>query len=112
MGPGLHYPVGPLAVFRHSITHRETGDYSYTGQGIIRLKLLNLLMKEMGPEFFRKGIYINSSELAGFLGNLPTGFWQGCRIISLDGQRVAANLFEEGLWVPESEMVKFSVVPC
>jgi hypothetical protein len=103
---------GPLAVFRHSITHRETGDYSYTGKGIIQLKLLNLLMKEMGPELLRKGIYINASELAGYLGNLPTGFWQGCRTISLDGQRVAANLFKEGLWLPESSVVKFSVVPC
>ena len=102
---------GPLAVFRQSITHRETGDYSYTGKGIIQLKLLNLLMKEMGPELLRKGIYINSSELAGYLGNLPAGFWQGCKTIALNGEKVSANLFKDGLWLPESEMVKFSVVP-
>ncbi len=102
---------GPLAVFRHSITHRETGDYSYTGKGVIQLKLLNLLMKEMGPELLRKGIYINSSELAVYLGTLPTGFWQGCKIITLDGQEIAANLLKEGTWRPESSLVKFSVVP-
>ena len=102
---------GPLAVFRHSITHRETGDYSYTGKGVIQLKLLNLLMKEMGPELLRKGIYINSSELAVYLGTLPTGFWQGCKIITLDGQEIAANLLKKGIWRPESSLVKFSVVP-
>ena len=108
---GIALRRGPLAVFRQSITHQETGDYSYTGKGIIQLKLLNLLMKEMGPELYRKGIYINSSELAGFLGNLSTGFWQECKTISLNGEKVSANLFQDGLWLPESEMVKFSVVP-
>lgn len=108
---GIALRRGPLAVFRHSITHRETGDYSYTGKGIIQLKLLNLLMKEMGPELLRKGIYINSSELTGYLGNLSTGFWQECKTISLNGEKVSANLFKDGLWLPESEMVKFSVVP-
>jgi hypothetical protein len=108
---GIALRRGPLAVFRHSITHRETGDYSYTGKGVIQLKLLNLLMKEMGPELLRKGIYINSSELTGYLGNLSTGFWQECKTISLNGEKVSANLFKDGLWRPESEMVKFSVVP-
>ena len=57
------------------------------------------------------GIYINSSELAVYLGNLPTGFWQGCKIIALDGQEVTANLLKEGTWRPESSLVKFSVAP-
>jgi len=108
---GIALRRGPLAVFRHSITHQETGDYSYTGKGIIQLKLFNLLMKEMGPELLRKGIYINSLELAGYLGNLSTGFWEECKNISLNGEKISANLFKDGLWLPESEMVKFSVVP-
>jgi hypothetical protein len=68
-------------------------------------------MKEMGPELLRKGFYINSSKLAGYLGNLPSGFWQGCKIITLDGQEIAANLLKEGTWRSESSLVKFSVVP-
>ena len=108
---GIALRRGPLAVFRQSITHRETGDYAYTGKGVIQLKLLNLLMKEMGPELLRKGIYINSSELAVYLGNLPAGFWQGCKIIALNGQEIAANLLKEGRWRPESSLVKFSIVP-
>ena len=68
-------------------------------------------MKEMGPELLRKGIYINSSELAVYLGNLPTGFWQECKSISLDGKEVLPKLFIEGLWHPESKLVKFSTMP-
>jgi hypothetical protein len=78
---------------------------------IIQLNLLNLMMKDLWPELLRKGIYINSSDLAGYLGNLPTRFWQECKTISLDGEKGSANLFKDGLWLPESKMVKFSVVP-
>jgi hypothetical protein len=108
---GMALKSGPLAVFRHGITHRETGDYSYSGDGVVQLKLLNLLMKDMGPQLLKKGLYIRSSDLAGYLGNLPTEFWQECKIASLDGEKVSAELFQDGLWLPESKMVKFSVVP-
>ena len=109
---GIALRRGPLAVFRLGITHRETGGNCHAGDGFIQLKLLNLLMKDLGPELFKKGIYINSAELAGYLGNLPTGFWQECKTVSLDGGQAAPEMFHEGLWLPESEMVKFSVVPC
>jgi len=108
---GMALKSGPLAVFRHGITHRETGNYSYSGDGFVQLKLLNLLMKDMGPQLFKQGIYMRSSGLAGYLGNLPTEFWYECKTVSLDGEKVSAELFQDGLWLPESKMVKFSVVP-
>ena len=109
---GIALRRGPLAVFRQSITHRETGAYCFTGEGIIQLKLLNLLMKDLGPPLLWKGIYTSSSELAVFLGSMPAGFWQECKNISLDGEKVSAKLFEDGLWIAENELVKFTVMPC
>lgn len=107
---GMALRRGPLAVFRHGITHRETGDYNYSGDGFVLLKLLNLLMKGMGPGLFRKGIYINSSDLASYHGNLPAEFWQGCKNVLLNGGQVAPEIIQKGQWVPESRMVRFSVV--
>jgi len=107
---GIALRRGPLAVFRHSITHRETGDYSYSGEGLVQLKLLNLLMKDMGPGLLNKGIYIPALDLADYLANLPKSFWQGCQSISLDGREFAPEKLQNGRWVPESTMVKFSVV--
>ena len=109
---GIALRRGPLAVFRQSITHRETGAYCFTGEGIIRLKLLNLLMKDLGPPLLWKGIYTSSSELADYLGRLPAAFWHECKTISLDGEKVSAGLFEDGLWIPENKLVKFIVMPC
>ncbi len=107
---GMALRRGPLAVFRHSITHREIGNYSYAGEGFVRLKLLNLLMQDMGPGLLKKGVYINTSELTSFLGSLPSEFWQSCKTISLDGREVSAELFKEGGWQPPGRMVKFVVV--
>ena len=109
---GIALRRGPLAVFRLGITHRETGDNCHGGDGFVQLKLLNLLMKDLGPELLRKGIYLNASELAGYLGNLPAGFWQKCRKIVLDGAQIGPGMLQKGLWIPASGMVKFSVVPC
>jgi hypothetical protein len=107
---GMALRRGPLAVFRHSITHRETGDYSYAGEGYVYLKLLNLLIKDMGPDLLRKGLYLKTSELADYLGRLPAPFWQGCKTILLNGHEEKAQMFREGRWQTDSRMVKFSVV--
>lgn len=104
---GIALRRGPLAVFRHSITHRETGDYDYKGKGVIKLKLLNLLMKEMGPGLLRKGIYMDASELTDYLGKLPADFWQECTI-TMDDREVSAGLFIDGSLQFKTELVKFS----
>ena len=70
------------------------------------------MMKDLGPPLLWKGIYTGSSELADYLGRLPAGFWQECKTILLDGEKVSAGLFEDGLWIPENELVKFIVMPC
>lgn len=107
---GMSLRSGPLAVFRHSITHRETGDYQYSGDGFVQLKLLNLLMRDMGPQLMKKGIYLEYEVLAGFLANLPEKFWQECKSAALDGSPVNTGLLQRGEWSPAKEMVKLTVV--
>ena len=109
---GIALRRGPLAVFRHNITHRETGHYCHTGEAFMQLKLLNLLMQDLGPGLLKKGIYVRSPDLAAYLGNLPEEFWQGCRSIVLNGDRVGLEIFQQGRWVPESAIVNFTVKPC
>ena len=109
---GMSLRSGPLAVFRHGITHRETGDYNYSGKGSIQLKLLNLLMKYMGPGLLQKGIYLQATSLADYLNNLPESFWDGCREALLNDEQIAIELLQKGNWASENGMVKFSVDPC
>lgn len=108
---GISLRRGPFAVFRHTITYRETGNYDYSGDGCVKIKLLNLLMKEMGPRFLRQGIYMDPEVLAEYLTGLPPGFWQDCKKITLNGEQVTPEVIQMGQWVPENRVVKFTVEP-
>lgn len=56
---------GHLASFRSSITHHENEaqPIPVQEQGIAVFKLFNLLVKELGPLFLEKGIWVKKDEL-------------------------------------------------
>ena len=53
---------GPLAAFRSQITHREEEKAISQRGGVVVLKLFNLLIKELGPSFLRRGIWVRGDE--------------------------------------------------
>lgn len=55
---------------RNSITYRKVADEQTSRTGLIRVKLFNLLMRELGPTLLEKGIYVREEDL----GSLPDGF--------------------------------------
>jgi hypothetical protein len=79
---------GRYALFRGSITYRETGAACEAEEGLVRLKLFNLLLDELGGGFLKRGILVASSDLADFLKGQTEDFWKGCRYVSLDGAAV------------------------
>ncbi len=76
---------GVYASFRGSITYRDTGVACAAGNGLVRLKLFNLLLEELGPGFLERGILVNSSDFMDFVKGQSADFWQGCNDVSLDG---------------------------
>jgi hypothetical protein len=75
---------GRYSSFRGSITYRETGVGCAAGEGLVRLKLFNLLLEELGPGFLEKGILVNSADLTDFLKGQSPDFWRRCKGVSLD----------------------------
>ena len=62
---------GAYAGLRNSITHREE-DIRDTGhESTIKVKLFNLVVKELGPLLLERGILISGSELEDVLAILP-----------------------------------------
>lgn len=76
---------GRYASFRGAITYRETGVACGAEDGLVRLKLFNLLLDELGGGFLKKGILVVSSDLADFLNGQSDDFWSGCRHVLVDG---------------------------
>ena len=58
---------GALAVMRSGISYTpaETGSGSYEGK--VAIKFFNLISRELGPEFLKRGIIIDGKTLAGFI---------------------------------------------
>lgn len=83
------------ASFRQSITHRESADTD-GGEGVIRVKLFNFVMAELGADFLRRGIYVNTDELRDFLSEREDDFWKGCRKILLNRKPLEPDLLREG----------------
>jgi hypothetical protein len=55
-----------FASFRRSITYRESG-LRVGGEGVVHLKLFNVVMKDLGPSLLTKGILVNACELKNFM---------------------------------------------
>lgn len=61
---------GFYAAFRQGISHAETGREFAAGEGVIRLKLFNLLLPELTPLVLSRGILLERSQLESLLDGL------------------------------------------
>lgn len=97
------------ASFRDSITYKKGPDILAQGKCMVNLKLFNIVIKELGLDFLKKGIFFKSSDLTDFLLNQSKDFWQGCKEILLNKKPVEYSLIEKGEFVLQNDLVFFSV---
>jgi hypothetical protein len=90
--PGLAGAVlrrgGYYASMRSTISHREETESERPQDGTVSLKLFNILLREIGPTFLQKGIWIQGKDLQDFMNKQPDDFWAGCKKASLNGKEV------------------------
>lgn len=112
--PGLAGAIlrrgGALAPLRANIT-REDGEKNGAPErdGVITVKLFNLLAPELAPGFLHRGVLLTAAGAEAFLRLRPPAFWDGCREILLDGERVEAAALKGGSWASRGDSVELSV---
>jgi len=82
---------GYLAVFRGTITHQRGDTIAEDREGVVSIKLFNLLTKEIGLTFLKRGIMVDSDTAKWFFSNPPDAFRRGCKSILVDGQHMHAD---------------------
>jgi hypothetical protein len=111
--PGLAGAIlrrgGPLASLRADIAREERGEKDPERDGVITLKLFNLLGPELAPGFLRRGVLLPAGDPDAFLRRRPPAFWDGCREVHLDGRRVEAASLADGSWKFPGDPVALSV---
>ena len=99
-----------LAPLRANLS-REDGEKSEGPErdGVITVKLFNLLAPELAPGFLRRGVLLPAAGAEAFLRRRPPAFWDDCREILLDGKRIGPDTLKRGGWTAGMGMVALSV---
>ncbi len=87
---------GYYAAMRSAITLGEQDTTGSSSDGTVRVKLFNLLLPELGPEFLGRGILLTSAEAIEFFRDQEQDFWSGCARATLDDTLVAPKALKNG----------------
>ena len=76
------------AAMRSAITCTDGVSNGARVEGMVRIKLFNLLLDELGPSFLSGGIFVASADLADLFRVMPDTFWEECGGAFIDGKSV------------------------
>jgi len=82
---------GFYAAMRSQISYDQNKPSSLTRTGKITLKLLNLVVKELGPSFLERGIWFNGGKLQEFIKHHLEELKASHAVSELDGKPVEIN---------------------
>lgn len=89
---------GILSPFRSGISYRDTGQSCENKEsGHIRIKLFNLLVKEIGPGLLKRGIRIRLEALAGIFRPMEKTLQNISGTVTANGQETGFSSLKD-LW--------------
>lgn len=86
------------AGMRSTISYKEESQDETSHQGWVGIKLFNLLIPEMGPFLFRRGVWVEGKSFQQLLETLPVRFWSGCLESRLDGEKLGQKEWMHTDW--------------
>ena len=101
---------GVLAAFRSSITYQQEEPVPDRPEGVlVSIKLFNLLINELGPQFLKKGIIINKADVKPILDDGSHALKSLSKSIELDGKEILYEQLYTLDWSQVSENLLFKV---
>jgi hypothetical protein len=89
----------PYAPMRSQLSHDDRpGPLGAASEGELVLKLFNLLQRELGPAFLRRGILIPGRALGALLARRFAAFREGILAAEVAGEPVAASVLRDTDW--------------
>jgi hypothetical protein len=87
---------GHLAAMREAISYHPPPAVT-TGSGTVKIKLFNMLMKEVGPLLLERGVVLAGPELMTLLTDGAALFQEGCASVTVNGRSCCCAEFIERL---------------
>lgn len=102
---------GPLAALRSSITHhQDEGIARSEGTVRVRIKLFNLLVRELGPGFLKIGIFLHPKDFIEIMENWTDGFSSSILQVELNGRKISCEQMGAINWSEGPENILLSVL--
>ena len=98
---------GHLAPLRSQIAHRAEKRVPSRREGIVVLKLFNLLIDELGPNLLKRGVIVRREDLKSLFVSLPENFWAGCKKAQVDGREIGGDHLPK--WLDKYELVMLRI---
>jgi len=89
---------GFYAPMRSQISHAENRPRSELKKGNITLKLWNLVVKELGPTFLQRGIWLKSEEVRSFIERHREELKTGCISAELEDNSIETDHLQDITW--------------
>jgi len=82
---------GFYAAMRSEISHDKIKFSAQQGKGPVIIKLFNLVVKQLGPNFLQQGVWLKAKQLHDFVASNLEILERGCKSAKLDGQDIKVN---------------------
>ncbi|MEN8243960.1 MAG: hypothetical protein ABFS43_03555 [Thermodesulfobacteriota bacterium] len=86
---------GQYSWMRRIISHEGDDGRIEANDGWVTVKLFNMVLKELGPGFLERGIWIDGERVQDFIKSQPQGFRQYVQALPLDGTPLSTDGFLE-----------------
>ncbi len=101
---------GAYSSFRSAITYHETKEAYEPEDGVVKIKIFNLLMSGLGRDLLKGGVMVPAGAIRNFLEERSYDFWQGCRQILLDSAPIALGALRDPAWLSGKDQIILSVI--
>ncbi len=112
--PGLVGAVfrkgGYYSSLRKEISYKEGVKQGSQRDGVVFIKLFNLLLKDLGPDFLGRGIWVEGKDLDDFFKRQSKGFENGFSSALMDGRELGLEQLSTMQWPDRRVFLK--VRPC
>ncbi len=94
------------SAMRGEISYKKAERPASAGEGVVLVKLFNLLVREVGPILLSRGVWIRGRDLHDFFSSRSSRFWQGCKGARLDDEDVTPAGLARTKWGEGSVLVQ------
>lgn len=99
-----------MASMRSAITYEEDSSGIYEiKRGMVKIKLFNLILVDLGAEFLSRGIFVLSENFRKFFLDKYNAHMDNCKDIKLNGEHLSADLLREKILHHEEKYIFIKV---